>query len=317
MYPQINFRIKYFDKIYLVVIFFGLSPVLKWGVFDAAHQTLTVLQFTLCFYFLSKKEKSHSEIYFFSFILGLLALANMTFLICLFFLIFEKINAPYKIITNISSLIISCVLVVLPSIFWNQFIIYQGFIPYNAAIEYWKQFIWIKDFILAGYENVNFDLNRAEYYCMSIPLFLKCYLVDFAKTIFYLSPIIYLCILNWLKSRNKNSNKFRQVYGNLLFIYISLFIFWSFIGWYPPLRFNLYGLSYFLLFIYIIQILELTQKVDILFLASIYCLYFLYLNHWNNLNIVSFNLGIGAAILLMVIYSVRVYMESGKPISKF
>jgi hypothetical protein len=158
---------------------------LKWGVFDAAHQTLTLLQFTLSFYFLTKKEKSTSEIAFWSFIIGLLALSNMTFLICLLFLFYEKINRPSKFVMNFSSISIFTILSLIPLIAWDRYISSQGFTPYNAAVEYWKQFIWIKDYILGGYENINFNYDKDEYYCMSVPLFLKCYLSDFVKSLFF------------------------------------------------------------------------------------------------------------------------------------
>ena len=63
-----------------------------------------------------------------------------------------------------------------------MFINYMGYEPYNAAVEYWNQFIWVINYILAGYENINFNLENSEYFCMSMPLFLKCYLTDFVKT---------------------------------------------------------------------------------------------------------------------------------------
>jgi len=298
-------KIQYNKKVYLIILFFGVSPILKWGVFDAAHQTLTILQFTLSFYFLTKKEKSTLELFVWSFIVGLLALSNMTFLICLLYLFYEKINKPRKIIINFSPIFISTILSLIPVFAWNQYIVSQGFTPYNAAVEYWKQFIWIKDHILAGYENVNFDLGRSEYYCMSIPLFLKCYLSDFVKSLYFLSPIIYLCILNFTSNWNNLLYKLKGVYFNLSFIYITLFVFWSFIGWYPPLRFNLYSLSYFVIFIFIVQILQLDDKIDILFSSSIYFIYFAFLNHWNNLNIVNFNSGIVVSLVMLIIYTIK------------
>ena len=298
-------KIQYNKKVYLIVLFFGVSPILKWGVFDAAHQTLTLLQFTLTFYFLIKKEKSTSEIVVWSFIIGLLALSNMTFLICLLFLFYVKINRPSKFVVNFSLISISTILTLIPLIAWDRYISSQGFTPYNAAVEYWKQFIWIKDYILAGYENINFDLDRSEYYCMSIPLFLKCYLSDFMRSVYFLSPIIYLCILNFKYNWNNILYKLKGIYFNLFFIYITLFVFWSFIGWYPPLRFNLYSLSYFVLFIFIVQILQIQDKVDILFSCSIYLIYFLFLNHWNYIDILNINLGIIISLAILIIYTIK------------
>ena len=298
-------KIQYNKKVYLIVVFFGVSPILKWGVFDAAHQTLTLLQFTLSFYFLTKKEKSTSEIGFWSFIIGLLALSNMTFLICLLFLFYEKINRPSKFVVNFSSISIFTILSLIPLIAWDRYISSQGFTPYNAAVEYWKQFIWIKDYILQGYENINFNYDKDEYYCMSVPLFLKCYLSDFVKSLFFLSPIIFLCILNFVSNWGNTLNKLKGIYFNLSFIYIILFVFWSFIGWYPPLRFNLYSLSYFVLFIFTVQILQLEDKVDILFSSSIYFIYFVFLNHWNYLDIININPGIIISFAILIIYTIK------------
>ena len=74
----------------------------------------------------------------------------MTFLICLLFLFYEKINRPSKFVTNFSSISIFTILSLIPLIAWDRYISSQGFTPYNAAVEYWKQFIWIKDYITSG-----------------------------------------------------------------------------------------------------------------------------------------------------------------------
>ena len=140
---------------------------------------------------------------------------------------------------------------------------------------------------------------------MSVPLFLKCYLSDFVKSLFFLSPIIFLCILNFVSNWGNTLNKLKGIYFNLSFIYIILFVFWSFIGWYPPLRFNLYSLSYFVLFIFTVQILQLEDKVDILFSSSIYFIYFVFLNHWNYLDIININPGIIISFAILIIYTIK------------
>ena len=91
----------------------------------------------------------------------------------------------------------SFILFIIPVLSWDIFISSMGYDPYNSALEYWHQFIWVKEYLLGGYENINFSLENSEYYCMSIPLFLKCYLNDFLKTILYLSTVLILCLINF------------------------------------------------------------------------------------------------------------------------
>ena len=114
----------------------------------------------------------------------------------------------------------------------------QGYNPYNSATQYWKQFIWIKDFILVGYENINYNLSASEYYCMSIPLFLECYIKDFVNSILYLFLPIILCLFMVKHIKKEDNEVYKFSLFNLLFIFILSFLFWSLIGWYPPLRFN-------------------------------------------------------------------------------
>ena len=58
-----------------------LNPIFKFGIFDSSHQTLTFLQLVLSFYLLQKNITLNKKGYFIAFILGLLSLANMTFMI--------------------------------------------------------------------------------------------------------------------------------------------------------------------------------------------------------------------------------------------
>ena len=154
----------------------------------------------------------------------------------------------------------------------------MGYDPYNAAFEYWHQFVWVKDFLLAGYENVNFNQENSEYYCMSIPIFLKCYLVDFFKTAIYLSVLIVLCLVNFKNINDKSKNLHKDVLLKLFLIFSVSFIFWSFIGWYPPLRFNLYSFGSFLTLLFCLQFALLNDgRVKTISILS-YVLYFISLN---------------------------------------
>lgn len=282
-----------------LIFFLALSPIVKWGVFDSAHQTLTILQFSISFYFLVHQFDQNKKIYFYSFILGLLALSNMTFALPLFFLVLHKLKSIHEILFNFGSLLISFILFIIPVLSWDFFISSMGYEPYNSALEYWHQFIWVKDYLLAGYENINFNLESSEYYCMSIPLFLKCYLIDFLKTILYLSTVLILCLINFKNIKHTHLNLHKKVLMKLSLIYTVSFIFWSFIGWYPPLRFNLYSLGSFTTLLFCFQFVLLKDGRIKTLTALSYVVYFMFLNHWNYLGVLKINYGIIFSVLVL------------------
>ena len=134
---------------------------------------------------------------------------------------------------------------------------------------------------------------------MSIPLFLKCYLVDFFKTAIYLSVLIVLCFVNFKNISDKFKNLYKNVLLKLFLIFFVSFIFWSFIGWYPPLRFNLYSFGSFLTLLFCFQFALLNDgRVKTISNLS-YVLYFISLNHWNYLGVIKINSGILLTILLV------------------
>ena len=279
-------------KFNYIILFISLFPIIKWGIFDASHQTLTFLQFTISFYFLTHKYEEFSKIYQFSFLLGLLALSNLTFALPLFFLVLYKINSFNKILKNFRKLTLTLILFVIPILSWNIFIRSQGYVPYNAATAYWYQFIWLKDYILAGYENVNFNPDGSEYFCMSVPLFLQCYLNDFLRSLIYLSTLPVLCILSYRNADKAYIKIQLTAFKNLFLIFLVSFSFWAFIGWYPPLRFNLYSVGSFLVLLFCISF-SLIHNSNVIKLTGLtYSTYFLFLNHWNFLGVVNINFGI-------------------------
>ena len=294
-----------------LILFLSLSPIVKWGVFDSAHQTLTILQFSISFYFLVHQFSENKKIYLFSFILGILALSNMTFALPLFFLVSHKLKSIEKILTNFTTLLLTFVLFVIPILSWNMFISYMGYEPYNAAVEYWHQFIWVKDFILAGYENINFNLENSEYFCMSMPLFLKCYLTDFAKTILYVFPLLTLCLINIKNIKNDGRKLFLNSLKKLSFVFIVSFIFWSFIGWYPPLRFNLYSFGHFLTLLFCIQFVLLEDSKVKNLTALTYVMYFISLNHWNYPGILKINYGITISLIIISFIIFEIIYKKG------
>jgi hypothetical protein len=281
----------------LISLFIFLSPIIKWGFFDSSHQTLTLMQFIISFYFLVYEFEDFNKIYLLSFILGFLMLSNLTFALSLIFLVFNKIKTEEKVFDNFWKLILTFFLFMIPILSWNLFIRSQGYVPYNAATTYWNQFIWLYDYIVDRYENVNLD-SRYEYYCMSIPIFLKCYLVDFLDSVFYLSNLVVLLLGTYKYIDQVKKELYVSLFKKLLTVFTVTFIFWSFIGWYPPLRFSLYSIGYFLTLIFCIQFIFINSDKIKNLSGLAYILYFLFLNHWNHIDIIKINIGLLIAIFL-------------------
>ena len=312
---KLKINIDKVKSIYIILLL-SLFPIVKWGIYDASHQTLTFLQFTISFYFLVKKYKDFNKIYLLSFILGLLALSNLTFALPLFFLVYHKINSIQKVFKNFGNLLLTSILFLIPILSWNIFIRSQGYVPYNAATTYWYQFIWLKDYILAGYENVNFNPEGSEYFCMSVPLFLKCYLNDFLRSLIYLSPLPLLCFLSYRNADNALTKLLTTSFKNLFFIFIISFSFWAFIGWYPPLRFNLYSVGSFLVLLFCLLFSMINDtKLEKLTVLT-YLTYFLFLNHWNFLGVVNINYGILLSFIFLTILFFLTFKKNDKRIKK-
>lgn len=131
--------------------------------------------------------------------------------------------------------------------------------------------------------------------------FLKCYISDFLKTIVYLSLPIFVSILNLNFLRRNSEKLILDLYKDLFLIFSLLFSFWAFIGWYPPLRFNLYSLGFLITFILSIQFIFLPLKKLVLPEGAVILMYFMFLNHWNYIDIIRFNFGIVASYSIFII----------------
>lgn len=290
------------SKEILILIIFLLNPIFKWGVFDSAHQTLTFMMFVTTAYIIKNKNIENRKIYFYCFIIGLFSLASEFFILSSVFIIYNQFTSLMKKDKNYFLILPSILILLLPSILWRSFIVLNGYVPYNANFEYWNQFVWIPKNLLAGYENVNFNLDKHEFYCMDIPLFLGCYLNDLLKTIYYLSVPLIIFLINYIYMKEETKEKFKKVSFNLVLISLVIFIFTAFIGWYPPIRLNLYSLGHLITILFGIQLLLTSNKKVVFSSFLTYFVYSIFLNHWNSPNIIEFNLGIGFSLLLVVFH---------------
>ena len=290
------------SKEILILTIFLLNPVFKWGIFDSAHQTLTFLMFVITAYIIKNKNIENKKVYFYCFVIGIFSLASEFFILGSVFIIYNQFISLMKKDKNYILILPSILILLLPSILWRSYIVLNGYVPYNANFEYWNQFVWLPKNLLGGYENVNFNLDKHEFYCMDIPLFLRCYFNDLLKTIYYLSVPLIIFFINYFYMKEDTKEKFKKVSFNLVPISLIIFIFTAFIGWYPPIRLNLYSLGHLVTVLFGVQIL-LTSNKKIVFSSFLtYFSYSIFLNHWNSPNIIEFNNGIGLSILLTVFH---------------
>ena len=296
-------------KLYLILsvsILVLLNPILKWGIFDAAHQTLTLPAFSLSMYFLTK-EIDEQRRYYYSFFLGIMILTNMTFGLTFMFMLFGYFKSSKNIKITMKKNILSIMYFLLPYLSWNFYITFLGYKPYNAAINYWYQFKWIPAYFVNGYENINFSINledydKSEFYCMSLPENFVCYFKDFANTIEYLLlPTLLILFVIAFKKNFINSLTTLNYFYPLLIVFCTNFLFWSLIGWYPPLRMNLYSYGYLITFLLIIIYLKLGKFEKFIYMF-VNILYLVSLNHWNNPNVVSKNLGILVSYIIFFLF---------------
>ena len=111
----------------------------------------------------------------------------------------------------------------------------------------------------------------------------------------------------------KNQNNL--VFYTIIFSFV-MFAFYSLIGWYPPLRFNLYSIGNCLVLISCIQVIENTKLYEkILYSGSIF-LYFVNLNHWNYPEVVMFNRSIYVVVFMMVSYFLASHINNKEAIEK-
>ena len=139
---------------------------------------------------------------------------------------------------------------------------------------------------------------------------------DSLNTIKYLlTPFIFIILKQIFDKFLYKKNQNNLVFYAIIFSFV-MFAFYSLIGWYPPLRFNLYSIGNCLVLISCIQVIENTKLYEkILYSGSIF-LYFVNLNHWNYPEVVMFNRSIYVVVFMMVSYFLVNFMNNKEIIEK-
>lgn len=289
---------KFNPKLTFLIFFtFHLNPIYKWGYIDPSHQTLTILNFYLALYIVQKKSYfNNSNQYMFSLIFGFLSLANkvffLTFFIYCLVIFFGKKNDLVTFIVTKFSVLLG--IFYFPTFAYRRLILYLGYTPFDSSTEFWGHFVWIKKFLLG------IQTSGGSWYCQTIPENFICYFEDFFKVLIYLFvPLAYIIIkfliiyFSNLLNDDKSNIKF------LFLIFMLNFLFWSLMGWYPPLRLNLYSVFPFIFTLFVILLKYSTLKVQMISLLNT-IVYLLSLKHWNFPSIVDFGLVQKSTLLILI-----------------
>ena len=141
---------------------------------------------------------------------------------------------------------------ILPFVLYNLYIfIFENQIPYDENSSHYGQFIWLPLYL--------FTSKRFEggWHCMEIPNFLTCYLVDNVQLALYLIvPLLFVIITNPLKAYRNNLGLEKLIKFSAL-----IYLFYSLIGWYPPIRFSYYSIGNLIILLNIFLLINYKDKL--------------------------------------------------------
>ena len=264
-----NTTLNYFYTYLLLLI----SPIYKWTIFEAGHHTQTGLLILFAIY--TYKNRYIFKYNFLPILIGILYLSHRSFIVLflylLLILLYEHRN---NLLVQFRKILYFIIAFLFPIISYQIFKnIVSAMEDHN--IEVYKQFFWVFDYI-RGIETK----GVTGWYCQTIPSNFKCYLLDTVNVLKYLyipAGIVFLYIL-----LNKNFYlKNKEQLNSLIHITFLVSLFWSFIGWYPPVRFSFYSSGHFLIIISILIFYNMSTKYGKLAYFSGYFLFFILHNHYN------------------------------------
>ena len=310
------FKISNFNIISIALIA-SLNPLLQFGIFTPSNQTLSFLVFVVSLYVLEKQELSQN-FYLYSLFLGILFLLNRSFFIGivsinLYIFLNNKIS-----IKSTTKHIVSTIIFFIPNFLYKQYLNYQNILPYDMNTEYYGQFIWLSKYFDSGLgywitkillPKKLFDLRLTqawdttdEWYCFDLPRNFYCYANDSINLIKYLLvPVLLLIVVKVINRKKIN------IYKNVYMVGSIAYLFWSLIGWYPPIRFSLYSLGNLIFILLIIEFLKLENIYEkLIFLSSLLFSLF-HISHWNDINYLSFNIFDYISIILLALFTARLF----------
>jgi len=286
----------------LTVLLLLLSPIYKWTIFEAGSHTQTGLIFLLGIYLY--KNEYYLDKNYLPFFISLMYLSHRSFIVLFLYCAYLILSNKKLFASKAKSLMKFIFYFLLPIVSYELFKYFftKG---QDHNIEIYNQFFWVFDFLRG------FDTNGITgWYCQKLPHNFICYISDNVMTLQYLY-IPFLFSISYLYMKREvlfRANFWRP----LLEIFILVNIFWSFIGWYPPVRFSFYSWGHLIIFVSIIIFYDLSTTVQKTLFATAYFCYFMFLNHYNadlyfQLNIFHY---VSAAIYLILIMSINNYEDN-------
>ena len=285
----------------ILISFLLLNPIFKWGLFLPSNQTLSFLLITLLFYIFKK----HNEIqyYLFPFLLGVLILGYRPIALAFIVYAYLKLKNNKKDFKNIFG---SSVIFLTPWVLYDQFIKLRGFQPFDDLAITWGQFRWLQNYAVRPVNFLSQNLlekpilewrnYNSEWHCTTLPENFICYLQDTIDLFIYMGLPILFTIIYFFKFRFLENKELKII----LNIFLIVYFFYSLIGWYPPLRFNLYSFSNVLFLFLGISLISHKTNKNFYILFSGVLIYFLGLNHWNSFDILEINTISTLGILIML-----------------
>lgn len=301
-----KFKLRIFDYISLLILVM-LNPIYKWGLFVPSHQTATLLLIAFFIYFSSKKDIEVDERI--ALLFGLFFLFHRSFLISyLALVLFKNIKRLLKGKTYIRNGYLF-IFFLLPNLIYESFIRFiLNRSTYDANTEYWGQFVWLYDFIRG---KVRYE---SEWHCVTIPENFYCYFKDFRQMILYIAFPLLLVVLFFAMDYVVNKKNKYMYLQNILFITVCLFLFWSLIGWYPPVRFNFYSIGHMVtLLLMLIFMSQVTvYEKTIILISSIFA--YILIPHWNypEINLGINMLGTYSLLGIFIYLIVKTYLKLNK-----
>tara|TARA_B100000282_G_scaffold296468_1_gene278488 strand:- start:4197 stop:5486 length:1290 start_codon:yes stop_codon:yes gene_type:complete len=313
----VNILKKYYEikniDIFSISLIYFMNPVQQFVMFTTSNGTLSFTMLVLTIYFL-EKYLNDKNIISICFLIGILFLANRSFIVSL--IVFLIIRLFTKKINSRSLLesFIGFIVFWIPIYIYRLIIRVNGFEIADTNVVDYGQFIWVSKYFNSGIgfwaskfilSKDNFDLrlrtnwdSKDEWYCQSIPENFICYFEDLRLSSVYLFTPLILIILNILFSKKLD----KSLYKNFIITSFITMFFWSFIGWFPPLRFGLYSygnIIALLLIFYFSSFNNFYIKITYL-LTLLFGL--LNISHWNNPNLIEITYLDNISFVFLIVY---------------
>jgi len=291
-----------------------MNPVQQFVMFTTSNGTLSFTMLVLSIYFIEKFVHK-KNIFLICIIVGILFLANRSFIVTLIVFLLMRLLINKKSLKNITETFIGFVIFWIPVYLYRNLIKLSGYEVADSNVVDYGQFIWVSKYFNKGIgfwfskfflSKENFELrlktnwdSKDEWYCQSIPENFICYIEDIWLSSTYLYLPLTLLILCFVFSKNLN----KTLLNNFLITGFITMFFWSFIGWYPPLRFGLYSFGNILMLLSIFYFTSFESKK--IKTAYIFTIFFGLLNisHWNNPNLLEITFLDYSSLIFLLIFS--------------